>query len=452
MNPDLQQSLVGQLAALPSAGALRVCVAYSGGLDSTVLLHLLAGLREQSGVPGFELRALHVNHGLSDYADEWEAECAASCRRLDVPFTAFGVEVARTDEMGLEAAARESRYAVFEQSLEDGEYLLLAQHQDDQLETVLLQLMRGAGVKGLAAMPAEAALGAGRLLRPLLECSRQDLAVYGEQHGLQWIDDPSNFDTGFDRNFLRHEVLPVLKRRWPSAALTTARSARWCAEADALCAALAETDAADVLQGRRLSVAGLLALAPARQRNLLRYAITSAGLALPPETRLQEVLGSMLVAAEDAAPVVDWPGVSVRRYRGELFVLPQAAVAAPSADRFELPADERLNLGGAAGSLQLTAGDSGLRLRLNALPLTVRFRQGGERLRPAGGDNSRSLKNLLQEGGVLPWMRGALPLLYAGDELIAIADIWVAEGWQAAAGEAGYTVDWRPAGEVVAAA
>ena len=277
--------LLDQLAHLPPAQ--RYWVAYSGGCDSTVLLHALAALRDQLPV---ELHALHVNHNLHEAAPTWAAHCRAVCETLAIPLTEVNVDARAAKGESPEAAARAARYCIFTDVLKAGDGLLLAHHRDDQAETLLLQLLRGSGPRGLAAMPAHRPQGAGWLGRPLLSFSRQELCRYAEAEKLQWIDDPSNFDTDFDRNFLRQRVLPLLQERWPAAATTLGRAAEHQAEAAELLHQLAEEDwqltagpQADTLQ-----IDSLLRLTPDRQRNVLRYWINSVNtLPLPDRQRLR---------------------------------------------------------------------------------------------------------------------------------------------------------------------
>jgi len=306
-------------------------------------------------------------------------------------------------------------------------------------------LMRGAGAHGLAAMPASASLGEGWLLRPLLDTRRRDIETYASDAGLVWVEDPSNADTSYDRNFLRHDVLPKLQERWPSAAATVSRSARYAAEAAELGDQLAEIDGQTIgyeSGDDRIAIDGLVALPMLRQRNLLRYAIRSCGLTVPPETRLQEVWNSVLPAADDAFPELNWEGGGLRRYRGYLYFVPLMPDLPGSAAAFEL--SKLYEIDHVSGVYALEEHDGqGLSAAKLAEPLSVRFRSGGERIRPAGHQNSRSLKNLFQERGVVPWMRDRVPLLYAGDELVAVGDLLLADGYLAGEGESGLLPVWR---------
>ncbi len=429
------ENLIHTLRGLPAAQ--RYWVALSGGLDSTVLLQALAGRRD--ALPG-ELRAVHVDHGLNPRSRDWQRHCERLCAALGVPLECRRVEVSPATGESLEAVAREQRYAAFRSLLSPGDLLLLAQHQDDQLETFLLQALRGAGVRGLAAMPEEALSEGLHLARPLLPYPRAELEAWARAEGLAWVEDPSNADTGFDRNYLRHEVLSRLKARWPAAGETLSRSARLCAEADGLMRELAEEDATCYHLGDTLPLKALVELSAPRARNLLRYWLQGRGLALPPAHKLEEIL-RQAGARTDRNPCVDWEGAEVRRYRLRLYA--QRPVA-PAPAGFSLKPGAIHELGAGLGALRLVpAQGEGLRAALcGPAGLTVDFRQGGESCRPAGKAHQRPLKKWLQELHVVPWLRDRLPLLHAGDELLAVAGLFVCEPHAARAGEAGLRIEW----------
>lgn len=422
--------------AAPGAG---LCVALSGGLDSSVLLHVLARANAHP------LRAIYVDHQLHPDSAAWGRHCEQLCRDLAVPFSSIAVTVDAPAGEGPEAAARRARYRALAGALAAGEVLVTAHHQDDQAETLFLNLMRGAGVAGLAGIPRDAGFAAGRLWRPLLDLPRPALRDYAHQAGLAWIEDPANVDARMDRNFLRHSVLPVLASRWPGLRATVGRSARLCGEAAALVDELATLDARRVMRGGRVSVPALAALGKARQRNVIRYLCRRELGTVPTEARLREGLTQLLDAGEDRRPLLAWAGGEIRRYRSALYLMP-ALAPRPAAERhLELAARPGacLALGESLGRLRLVRGSGqGLAVARLGPTLTVGFRAGGERIRPAGDAHSRELKKLLQERGVVPWMRDRIPLVFSGGSLAAVGDLWVAADFAAAGGEPGLRVRW----------
>ena len=386
-------------------------VALSGGLDSTVLLHRL----KHDGVK--PLRAIHVHHGLQKKADAWVAHCRRLCTSLKVPLTIERVRINPDSDDGPEAAARDARYAALRKHLRSGDCLLTAHHRDDQAETVLLRLLRGTGIHGLAAVRSQMNFEPGTLWRPLLDTPRAQLLAYAKQHRLKWIEDPHNRDDRYARSWLRKNLMPDVQRRFPSALASLARTAAHAAEASELLDVLAEHDSISchsrasgrnaqhaLMRAQRvrrmrptcgpdnpeiLSVSGLLALTPARRNNLLRYWIRQCGHETPAAETLVRIETEVLRARADADPLLAWGDCELRRYRDSLHLLPrQRAAVLP---KVKLPA--------------------GLRLR---------FPKGGERLKPAGSAHTRSLKNLFQEAGVPPWVRQRTPLIFENEQPIAV--------------------------------
>ncbi len=421
-------------------------VAFSGGLDSLVLLHALCALRDQFDAT---VGAVHVHHGLHADAGEWDAHCQQVCNDLGVAYTLLRVDGRPPRGESPEAAARDARYRVLAGWLPSRHYLLTAQHQDDQAETLLLQLLRGSGVSGLAAMPAMTGLGAGQHLRPLLDVTRMALHQYASAHALCWIEDPSNLSSVYDRNYLRHQVLPLLRNRWPAVSSSLSRSAAHCAEASALIRQLAETD----LQGAAgehadtLSVAGLVALPRDRQRNVLRAWLKHFSGGTPSTAVLARIVNDVLYSRADAGPAVRWDRYEVRRYRDEVFCLPQTASRkTPQALHWSLSAP--LTLPGAGGVLSaLPVSGAGLRRAdASASGVRVSWRMGGEVCIPAGRKHHHSLKKLFQEQGIPPWERQRIPLIYIEEKLAMIPGLWVCEPFQAGPGEPGVLITWDSAG------
>jgi tRNA(Ile)-lysidine synthase len=415
-------------------------IGYSGGLDSSVLLHLLADLRK---VAGFSLSAVHVHHGLSPHADSWAQHCTKTCLTLAVPLAVHHVDV-RLDGSGLEAAARAARYRVYAGL--DTDFVVLAHHRDDQAETVLLQLLRGSGIKGLAAMPESRNLVAGiALLRPLLAVSREELAVWASQFSIGWIEDESNADVRLTRNALRHEVMPKLSAHFPTAPQVLAHAAAMFAETTSLLDVLAELDAQVVVSADGLAVARLRELPEARARNVLRRFLVQSGVEIH-QALLHEALRQVLTAKPDAQVRVDFGAVSLRLYRQCVVLDPVLDPVRKAAAGFVVRSmrwngEPCLDLDG-AGRLHFQAA-TGQGVKLVRGHVTIRQRQGGESLRPGPSRPRRTLKNVLRESGVPAWQRQALPLVFVDDVLVWAAGIGEDSDYLAKPGEPGWLISWQ---------
>jgi tRNA(Ile)-lysidine synthase len=429
-------TLAAKLNEWPSGTSGPFAVALSGGLDSTVLLAALQRLQL-----GGALRALHVDHGLHADSAQWAQQCRDTAQALGVRYDGLRVSVDRSSGMGLEAAARNARYRALRELVAPGETLVTAHHADDQLETVLLRMRRGSGVRGLRGIVEHASFGAGYLARPLLGCSRADLREQAERWQLRWLEDPANHDVAHDRNYLRLHVVPQLTQRWPAAPRMAQRLARQMAEAEAILEAAAADDARFLPGVDRVPRAVLAALDPDRQRNLLRFVLRRNGLGTPSARQLQELVQSLLVHRRDAQPRVAWPGGEGRVYRDCLYLLrsvpgasdPGARVGLKLADHWSGPEGRVAFAPAAAPGLPQTWLEAGL---------TLRFRIGGERFRPLGRTSGCSLKRWLQEQAVVPWMRGRLPLLFRGEQLVAVADLVLDDSARSAPDEPRWRVVW----------
>lgn len=399
----------------------RVVVALSGGVDSTALLYACHLERARFR----RLRALHVNHRLMPAADAWQQHAAAAARRLRVPYRALQVDARLPAGASLEEWAREQRYALLAAALQPGEVLLTAQHVDDQAETLLLQLLRGAGVAGLAAMPRVAQFGAGWLARPWLDRSRAEIEAFARSHGLQWVEDASNADERLARAYLRRHVLPTLRSRWPTFATALARSAAHAAEACDLLEQIADRDRATASDGDDLSVTALRRLPLARRKNLLRHWIVRRGLRAPDASRLAEIAGPVLAAREDAQPHVEWEGGHVSRSYGRLLLSSGArGIAADEGTvRWKWARLRTLRFGDVHLELRNDC-DGPIDLALVPASLEVRRRRGGERLRPRAGGPSRSVKSLLQLARVPVDVRISLPLVFGDGKLLMVGERW----------------------------
>jgi tRNA(Ile)-lysidine synthase len=415
----------------------RYVIAFSGGLDSTVLAHALA---QCSDVP---VLAIHIDHALQTDSANWSEHCAQIAAALEIEFLSLSVNVQLESGKGPEASARDARYAALHAELNAGDWLLSAHHREDQAETLLLNLIRGSGPAGVAGIGNIRRFGAGWLVRPMLNVDRADILQHASDQGLQWIEDPSNTDRRFDRNFLRHEVLPRLKERWPDIATRLQRSAGHAGEASQLLIELAAIDLESLgSRAARLPIDGLAELSAARQRNVIRFALRGLGLSTPTAVQVDRILNEVIPARLDAQPLVSWPGAAVRRYRNGLYLLPENLAEAIVATPLQ---GEKLELGVGLGTLHFESGaDIGISPELLSEGLTIKPRVGGEKFQPQGQSHTRKLKKLLQEEGVVPWMRDRLPLIYSGERLVAVGDLWLAEDTVARPGVA---VSWvgRPA-------
>ncbi|MEO8999401.1 MAG: tRNA lysidine(34) synthetase TilS [Rhodanobacter sp.] len=432
MSDALHQHLLAALTAAPPA---PLSVAFSGGPDSTALLHALAQLPE-ARTRG--LRALHVDHGLHADSAAWAEHCERFCATLALPCEVLRVQVDSSKGEGLEAAARRARHDALATPLRDGEWLLLGHHRDDQAETVLLKLLRGAGPEGLGGMRALRPFGRGQLWRPLLALSRRQLRDYVEAHQLDCIDDPSNSDTRMARNQLRHEILPRLLQHWPQAVDSILHSATLSrAAADALQVQwLAAFDVLHAPTTGSLDAADWLALDPALREPLLDHWLHARGLPAPTTAQRRQI-ERQCSARAGQLPCIRWAGAELHIWKGRLWALPPAVVIDINWEWSWH--GEPLALPG-GGTLSLT--DTGVRL---TEPLSVRLRRGGERIKPAGDAHTRELRDLFQQGLLPPWQRVTCPLLYAGDELVAVADRWISARGAAIFQQAGVRPLWQPA-------
>jgi tRNA(Ile)-lysidine synthase len=418
-------------------------VAFSGGLDSTVLLHQLVTLRETIA-PDLQLRAMHIHHGISANADKWAAHCEQLCTRWNVPLQVARVRLA-DDGKGVEAQARAARYQALTHALRPAEALLTAQHLDDQCETFLLALKRGSGPAGLAAMPARLAFAGTVLLRPLLGQSRETLEAWARLHRLTWIEDESNQDDAYDRNFLRLRVLPVLQRRWPHFARSVARSAELCGEQEALLdELLAEQLAALLLEDGALRIAPLVSLSETRRAALLRRWFATHKAAMPSRAALQRVWDEVASSRDDANPRLKFGDYEVRRFQGALYWVPSASGQGDTVLHWAAPYAP-LILPAGLGTLTLAAEGQAVRAPRRDEPVSIRFKAGGTH-HIVGRDRGRSLKKIWQELQIPSWRRNATPLVFYGEQLIAAPGIFVTREGQATEGSY-WHIDWQKKSE-----
>lgn len=385
---------------LLASGYQSFLLAYSGGIDSTVLLDIVIKLSKKHD---WQLRVVHINHGLSLNAKKWEAHCKTVCVNQSVECLVQQVTLVDKEKLGTEAAARAARYNALNALLKKDELLLTAHHQQDQAETVLLQLFRGAGVKGLSGMQ--------RLGRPLLTCSKEQIDAYAGEHQLTWVEDESNVLVKFRRNLLRQQFIPGIKKHWPQVVSHLTQTADWCLEAQGILDEMAQQDLqacacqhsielpnqSIALPDRQLSIEKLQTLSLPRQKNTLRYWFANAKVLMPSEAQLQQVLSSLMMAKDDAMPLVAWSDIAIRRYQNTLFITPKHIEKITILDQviFYPGIDQPSKY-------------------------ECRYRQGGERIQLPNAEHSSSLKKLLQQWKVPPWWRDSLPLLFKGDRCVAV--------------------------------
>lgn len=424
--PLAVELLSQQLSQLSAKYNIKTwCLAYSGGVDSQVLLHLLQ-------LTKLNITAVYIDHGLQPESSSWADHCQQQCDEYNIPFQAISVNASPAKSEGPEAAARKARYGALKNVIEENFCLLTAQHQDDQSETVLLQLLRGAGAAGLSAMPMLCEFGRGFHARPLLGISQQSILDYARENNLSWVEDPSNQRVNYDRNYLRQQVIPEIKKRWPALDKTLSVFARQQAENIQLLCQLAEMDLALLRQGQNsLDINALKCLDESRLRNVLRYWFKTLQSPIPSRAQLQQIIRQIANPSHDSHALVSWAGVEVRRFRDRLFWLKK--IAHDASQIFLWDGKSALNLASIEATIRLKsiskAADPAVVLDSSILnlPLSIRFRQGGEKFKPQGRGGSHSLKALFQEADIPTWQRDRVPLLYAGEELIAIGDRYIAD-------------------------
>ncbi|HRB33728.1 MAG TPA: tRNA lysidine(34) synthetase TilS [Nitrosomonas sp.] len=425
----------------------HVCVALSGGIDSVALLDLLANFSKPMQ---FSLSTVHVNHGISGNATTWSQFCSKLALSYGIAIEVAYLHVQKERGVSLEASAREQRYRIFSNVMAD--YVVLAQHLDDQAETLLLQLLRGAGVKGLSAMPVvrqQRHVNQAKLLRPLLNVSRHQIEQYAQSKDLTWIIDESNDDTNYDRNFLRHDVLPILKKRYGSYAKTFTRASRHLSEASTLLDELAEIDRERCLISGRLSLQCLRQLSISRAKNLLRHMLVHQGIPLPSTTKLENLTQQLLSMREDHQFRIEIDKYQIHCFKGAIYFLarqsPQWITEKHLATSFIWNHENQPAIQWGNGSVhfaQLKNQGIACEKIIDRL-LTIRLRAGGESFKPVSNRARRSLKNLLQEACIPPWERKRLPLLFCEDQLIWVPGVGIACEFQVKSEETGVLPSWN---------
>lgn len=410
----------------------RWVIGLSGGLDSMVLLALAARI-----LPTDQIVVLHVDHQLQIHSSQWRDFCQRQAQQRNLSYHSVSVNVDAS--ASLERAARDARYQAFEEFLGVGDCLLLAHHSNDQAETMLYRLLRGAGLRGLSGIPLTRPVGAGQLLRPLLQQSRAELQNWADQNHLDWIDDPSNLDPTFDRNFLRHQVMPLLESRWPGFVGRWQSTAEYMSDADQLLDELAAIDLSHIAsQFAALDLNLLSELSLSRQRNLLRFWIAKQGGGRISRQQLGIVFSDVIAAQPDSSPELQLGERLLRRYRNNLYL------TIASETDIEWPALPLTEAGVSLsqGELQIEVADSGLKTLAG---VGIRNRRDGDRCRPVGRGGSCPLKKIFQEKNIPPWLRAQWPVCVVGDEIVAVPGICICEGWQSGKNVTGFVLQWHSA-------
>ena len=416
----------------------KVFVAYSGGVDSHVLLQLASTVTCLKS----KIVAIHIDHGLQQGSNQWAMHCEKVASVLGVEFCCIKVTIEKQARESLEEMARNARYLAFKSFLNKRDVVLLAQHREDQMETVLLQLFRGAGVRGLSGMPLSIGFGNGLMLRPFLDVSKKDIMEYAESHHLQWVDDPSNQHNDFDRNFLRNQIIPQLKQRWSALDKTVSRSARHCANSDILSQQVANQLLSQVYDkvDQTLIIDQLLRVDVHQQSLIIRQWFDLMKLRMPSEGKIDKILNEIVLAKPSANPVLQGKIYTMRRYRNKLYCLSLKNNQFKIAYSYWPERIKALNVQ-FQFSLILVNSLGGLSTLLwHGAKVEIKSRTGAEKIRLLGREGHHSLKKLFQEKGIPPWERERIPLIYLDDQLAAVADLWASADFCCEKDEIGYQI------------
>ena len=422
--------------------ANQVFVAFSGGVDSHVLLHLCASSVSIKN----KLTAVYVHHGLQEQADDWAEHCRTIVNQLSVSFSILKVDARQRPGESPEETARNVRYQALQPLLNENDMLLLGQHREDQLETVLLQLFRGAGLAGLAAMPEQISFGKGSLLRPLLDISQQEIKAYATEHKLNWIEDPSNLQNDFDRNYLRNEIIPLIKKRWPAADKTVFRSARHCAQAKQFITQQTESLFATVFssQDGTLLIEELKNLSDYEQTLVIRMWLYKIVQKMPSEHLITQVRKEIMLSRQDRNPQLQWQNKTIRRYQKKLYCLPNLPTVDHNERLIWISGQAILHLPN-NGLLQVSHASPGINAEIwrKSAQIEVRYRQGGESIYLPGRNGRHPLKKLFQEAAIPPWQRANVPLLFLDGKLAVIGNYWVSAEFYVQQGDC-MKLKWLP--------
>ncbi|MEE8320577.1 MAG: tRNA lysidine(34) synthetase TilS [Gammaproteobacteria bacterium] len=439
------QCLFDLLQTLPITR--RYWVGYSGGLDSHVLLHLLISIKDKIDP---DISVVHIDHSLSHNSESWSEHCQQVCDRLDVKIHNIKIKATCPNGESIENWARQRRYAAISELIGKDDIFLTAHHREDQAETVLLQLMRGSGPRGLAGMPVIRQFDKGWLARPLLGFTRNQILDYAKRHHLRWIDDESNIDVSYDRNYLRQVALPVLEDRWPGLSRMVSRSAGHQSEIIGLLDEIAQSDLEHgISKGNdALDICVLKSLTNARIKNLIHYWLKKQHFPAPDSGHLKHILSDVIYSSMDSSPCLRWSGTEVRRYKTMMYAMEPLPIHDPG-QRLRWDMAKSLKLASGVLAAKKHKGD-GIAMEICQDGLVeVGFRQGGECLRLSGRKHRHELKKLFQEYGVLPWYRDRIPLLFIRDKLAAVAGLWIDEEFIAGMDQVSWQINWTGAKDVL---
>ncbi len=418
----------------------KLWLAYSGGMDSSVLLHLFYSNKEKIR---HKIEVLYVNHGLQQEADDWSVFCQKQCEEYDFPFTELKVSESCPKGESVEAWAREKRYQLIDDIMEPNDVLFSGHHKDDQVETFFLQALRGAGVRGLSAMPLIKKKKNTFYVRPLLVYSREEIKHYANEHDLNWQEDKSNSDSRYDRNYFRHNLAAVIEEKWPAYRDTINRLIENQKETRLILDELAIEDINNAKNDNEISldINTIKTLSKARQKNLIFVWLEQLGLQTPGSRHIEKIISDIINSDLDKSPCVNWPDVEIRRYKNTLYAL--KAMQNYDADtEFKWQPESILNIFEETLIAKRAKGIGISQNKVNGHDFIVRFRKGGEKIKPGHSSHSKTVKQLFQERSVLPWYRNKIPLVYVNNELVAIPGFCVDKKYIAEKDEAAWDIHW----------
>ena len=435
-NENLNELITSEIVSL---GVTKFTIALSGGVDSMVLLDLLSKTKRSSDA----IKAIHINHNLHDSSKEWVDFVKEACKEYKLPLIIKSINP-KQEGFGLEAEARDQRYKKFKEVILDNECLLTAHHLDDQIETILFRIFRGTGLDGLRSIRKKTKFGKGFLCRPLINVPREAIEQYAKLNNIKWIEDPSNKNIDFDRNYLRNNIIPSIKKRWPKAQTTITRLSSLAENNQKLLHELAKEDIGEIEKFNVIDLGILSNKSSLRINNIFRFMILKNNMGIPSLKVLENVIETLINAKSDS-PIVTWDGCSIRRYKNTLYFFnPDLKQDEIRPFKMKWFIDETLNLGGDRGSIQARfIKGEGIALNKCRKNLEIKYRKGGEQINPSGHKITKSLKNLFQENNVLPWVRGQIPLVYLDEDLISVGDLWFNQDYKAKEQEDGFLISWK---------